>query len=386
MILNKLQRPINPQNFIPCIDGFRFFAIITVCILHVNNFYGRSIGYDYYQNVNDTNSWSWFINRCGLGVELFFAISGFVIAMPFLQHYFENKENPRLKSYFLRRLTRLEVPYLLSCILIYSCYIYTTQFNFFSEIGHLLSAMTYTHSLIYGVWPPFNPVIWSLEVEIQFYILAPWLIKFIYKGKNHVSRYVKIAILMAITLYLRHLENELATIHLRQSVFSMLHYFLIGFIVAEIYIRKKEILFRKHFIWDFLAVCSFYALFKYAWYPNQLYFCMALLLIFISIFKSYVMNWICTRNIIFVIGGMCYTIYLLHYPLFHFFGKLTAHFNPFQYYYHNLLVQILFLFPLIFVVCSIYFILIEKPCMNRNWPQSLITFFRTRLSIKYKTK
>ena len=48
---SKLQRPINPQKFIACIDGFRFFAIFTVCLLHLNNYYGRSINYDYYQGV-----------------------------------------------------------------------------------------------------------------------------------------------------------------------------------------------------------------------------------------------------------------------------------------------------------------------------------------------
>ena len=74
-IFEKLHRPINPAGYITEIDGFRFFAIFTVCLLHLNNFFGRSIGYDYYQGVKDINSWSWFINRCGLGVELFFLSS-----------------------------------------------------------------------------------------------------------------------------------------------------------------------------------------------------------------------------------------------------------------------------------------------------------------------
>lgn len=44
-IFEKLHRPINPAGYITEIDGFRFFAIFTVCLLHLNNFFGRSIGY-----------------------------------------------------------------------------------------------------------------------------------------------------------------------------------------------------------------------------------------------------------------------------------------------------------------------------------------------------
>ena len=46
-IFEKLHRPINPAGYITEIDGFRFFAIFTVCLLHLNNFFGRSIGYDF---------------------------------------------------------------------------------------------------------------------------------------------------------------------------------------------------------------------------------------------------------------------------------------------------------------------------------------------------
>lgn len=373
MILNKLQRPVNPKSFIACIDGFRFFAIFTVCLLHLNNYYGRSVGYDYYQGVRDVNSWSWFINRCGLGVELFFAISGFVIALPFFQHYLNGKEKPSLKSYFYRRLTRLEVPFLLSCILIYSAYIWQKQIGFGEEIGHLLAAMTYTHTFVYGFWPPFNSVIWSLETEIQFYIIAPWLIAFLFAGRNVYFRYAKLILIAAFSLYLRtHYIAELEAWHLHRSVLACLHYFLIGFVIADIYIQRKSFLQKRHILWDIIGVVCFYLLFKYAWASNQTYFCIALLLLFISIFKGCVLNWFCSQKLVYITGGMCYTIYLLHYPLLHFIGKATAHIHPFGSFYPNLMAQAALLLPIVFIVCSCYFVLIEKPCMNKNWPRLLV--------------
>ena len=384
-IFEKLHRPINPAGYITEIDGFRFFAIFTVCLLHLNNFFGRSIGYDYYQGVKDINSWSWFINRCGLGVELFFAISGFVIALPFFRHYLEGSKKPSLKQYFYRRLTRLEVPFILSCVIIYLAYAITSQTNILADINHLFASITYTHTLIYGVWPPFNPVIWSLEVEIQFYVLAPWLILFLFSGSGKYSWYIRITILFCFSLILKgFFYNELKQLHLHLSILNHLHYFLVGFTIAYLFLRQKELLYRKYFIWDIVGSICFYLLFNFIWNPNQLYFCIALFLLFLSVFKGYFINWICRRKVLYIIGGMCYTIYLLHYPLFHFTGKLTKKILPFDFYYSNYLIQATLLLPIVFTICCCYYILIEKPCMNKNWPQTLnakikrITYFKIK--------
>jgi peptidoglycan/LPS O-acetylase OafA/YrhL len=145
-----LKRPINKESFLPEIDGLRFPAILSVSLLHLNNFYGRNINYDYYQNVNDINSWSWFVNRFGLGVEIFFAISGFIIVLPFIKNSVVNNYKLSIRTYFIKRLTRLEVPFIISCIIFYVAYIIGFQYNFFDDLGHFLATITYTHVLIYG--------------------------------------------------------------------------------------------------------------------------------------------------------------------------------------------------------------------------------------------
>ena len=86
-ILEKIKRPVDPKLFIKEIDGLRFLAILTVFMLHLNNYVSRSVGRNFNAGISDVFSWDWFINRFGFGVEIFFAISGFVISLPFLRHY-----------------------------------------------------------------------------------------------------------------------------------------------------------------------------------------------------------------------------------------------------------------------------------------------------------
>jgi peptidoglycan/LPS O-acetylase OafA/YrhL len=75
---------------------------------------------------------------------------------------------------------------------------------------------------------------------------------------------------------------------------------------------------------------------------------------------------------------MCYTIYLFHYPIAFAAMKLTRRFTVGENYDVNLLVQITLLFPIILVLCAIFFVLIERPCMHKDWPQRLWAWMRRR--------
>ena len=107
-ILEKIKRPVDPKLFIKEIDGLRFLAILTVFMLHLNNYVSRSVGRNFNAGISDFFSWDWFINRFGFGVEIFFAISGFVISLPFLRHYMYHEKKTELKVYYRRRFSRIK--------------------------------------------------------------------------------------------------------------------------------------------------------------------------------------------------------------------------------------------------------------------------------------
>ncbi|MDD3062869.1 MAG: acyltransferase [Massilibacteroides sp.] len=382
-ISRRFKRPVSSKNFIPEIDGLRFFAIFTVFLLHLNNYVGRSLNYDYYEGVRDVNSWSWFINRSGLGVEVFFAISGFIISLPFLKHYVLLSKKPSISTYFYRRLTRLEIPFLISCILFYIGYLYSYDKDFGKEIGHFFATITYTHEFFYGKWAPFNPVTWSLEVEIQFYIVAPLLLKLIFKPKSEIISFLIFLFFLSVPLIFRQYFYELLkSYHLHMSILIFLPYFLIGIVVAFLYIKYPSFFKKKNIIWDIIGVSSIYSLFYFAWRANQSYFCLSLFLFFISTFKGVLLNKIFNIKGIFLVGGMCYTLYLLHYPLIHFFGSFTLKIINSNNFITSYIFQLILISPFILGSCICYYLLIEKPCMDKNWPNKLHNKIKKCLNIK----
>src|SRR3954462_11306684 len=105
----KFRRITYSTSYLPEIDGLRFLAIFSVVvIMHISyylneKFYGGDFVYNHY--------WKNFIIEGGVGVPLFFVISGFILALPFAKWRLNGERQVRLKNYYLRRVTRLEPPY-----------------------------------------------------------------------------------------------------------------------------------------------------------------------------------------------------------------------------------------------------------------------------------
>jgi peptidoglycan/LPS O-acetylase OafA/YrhL len=85
------------------------------------------------------------------------------------------------------------------------------------------------------------------------------------------------------------------------------------------------------------------------------------------IFRKFVSNpWIA------VIGGMCYSIYLLHFALMAVFFKLSRRLLLFRFdYLTNYMIQILVVGVPILLFSVAFFMLVERPCMDPNWPGKL---------------
>ena len=165
-------------QFIPEIDGLRFFAIVTVVIFHLTTALTEQWANAALQ-ISTSDSWfDWTYIRLDLGVKVFFSISGMVLALPFWRQIIDNRFDISIKDYFIRRLKRLEPPYIISLTLFFIGQLAAGLLIFSEGIKSYLVGLIYGHTLVFSKGSPINPVSWSLETEAQFYILVPLLFIF----------------------------------------------------------------------------------------------------------------------------------------------------------------------------------------------------------------
>src|SRR5207302_4955600 len=150
------------------------------------------------------------------GVELFFGISGFILGVPFASRYLLNAPKVNLKQYFIRRLTRLEPPYFLALFAHAAMQSVVGHRTLSKLTPHLLASFVYMHNLIFGGFPgAVNGAGWSLEVEVQFYVLVP-LLSLLF---SITHAFVRRGVILAMMLAVGFLSNPLyRSLHLHYSI------------------------------------------------------------------------------------------------------------------------------------------------------------------------
>jgi len=100
-----------------------------------------------------------------------------------------------------------------------------------------------------------------------------------------------------------------------------------------------------------------------------------ILLLYIAAFQGVVINRFVTNPWIATVGGMCYTIYLLHNYIIAALGMVTESVSPGSAFSVRLLIQFLLMTPIVIVISALYFRFIERPCMQADWPRRLKSKF-----------
>lgn len=378
MAFYSLRRITSGGKFIPEIDGLRFVAIASVVISHVQFLLVERSGM--------ASSGNWLfraVNHGWRGVNLFFVLSGFILALPFAEHRLDGGPRISLKKYFRRRLTRLEPPYFVCMVFI--CLLFASSGHdgqtgqFWTQ--HLAASLIYCHNIIYGTASLLNGVAWSLEVEIQFYCIVP-LITWIFAIRNKNLR--RFLIVAAILLAGINQQAWLSNPRVYMSIAGQIQYFLAGFLLADIYLiewhRKNE----PHWVWDLIAVVAM----SIACYADGAAFYVAfpflLLALCSAAFRSVLLNRILTRPVITIVGGMCYSIYLLHFIVISNALRSISPIFKGESYYIYLPLQVGMMTFLVAVLSTVYFITIERPCMRSDWPQRLWNLLLARPPLEFQ--
>ncbi|MBV6429686.1 MAG: hypothetical protein KIPDCIKN_04261 [Haliscomenobacter sp.] len=371
--LTSFRRTTSTGQYLTEIDGLRFLAIFPVLVQHLSE---RLMRY----TPLDAEAWQandpsvFYASRGTVGVFLFFAISGFILALPFIKHFADPPGAPlRLKAYFLRRLTRLEPPYILWMSIFFAVLLLRGTYPAPVAFAHYMASLFYAHNLAFSDYSWINPVAWSLEVEVQFYLLAPLLTAAFFSIRPKQIRRAALAAALIGAIAAQQLPG-MDAMPWKATLAGQLPHFLAGFILADFYWfdwSKKPV--RTRYLWDALAVAGLFAM-PFSWsgeLGKSLVFALALLAVLVAAFKGRLMRQLLQTPLLAVIGGMCYTIYLIHLPLMELLVRYTAQWSLPGGHLPNLAFQMALVVPIVLALSALFFLAFEKPFMHKNWMKNL---------------
>lgn len=372
-IAQSLSRVTSTGDLIPEVDGLRFIAIFVVVFHHLVSIYlpvsGRMPQMHTYADWMTASDQSWLIRLayCGhFGVQLFFVISGFILALPFAKRAFNNLPAPDLKGYYLRRVTRIEPPYVI-CLLLLFFFFWLESGDTAARLPNLLASLVYSHGLIFGRESLINGVTWSLEIEIQFYLLVPFLVR-IFRWRNAAMRRATLvaAILGGAFLSLNVIYPS-GSSRLALSFLNFSHYFLTGFLLADLYLSYAGRERKKTFAWDAVTVASAALMLATLMWFGTLYYLLPLMIgvFYVGCYLGRLSNAFVRLRWIVILGGMCYTIYLYHVTLI---GQAFVHTGKWtslaRFFSTDFGMQAALILPVLLVICAWLFVVSEKPFMR----------------------
>ncbi len=380
-IIRIFRRVTSGGQYIPEIDGLRFIAIVSVMVYHIGVMTIIHVSNHAYPAFRVLHLFRRMLFHGDRGVAIFFAISGFVLGIPFARAYLLGAQKVSIKQYFLRRLTRLEPPYVLSQLIRLFPVMAARGLTFMLILPHFIAGLFYVHMIIYHTAPVVQIVGWSLEIEIQFYLLVPLIAPLFFRESALIRRCLLLGFLFLYgAVLLRIADGTIPfppgsdaplTTFLNATIIFWIRYFVAGFVVADLYLTVMPKL-QNHWIWDALsAACWFlvFAIGKAAW---NFWGPFILILAFFGAFKGVQLVRFFRFSLVGIVGGMCYSIYLTHSLALQGFYNIYMRVSPnIRGILPRLIIAEIFILPALVAVGAVFFLLIERPCMDRRWPNRL---------------
>lgn len=310
------------------INGLRGFAILSVLYYHV---FSRLIPPGYKSRIYAGITILPFthLSSAWLGVNLFFLLSGFVLAYP----YFLGKRGftapSDFKEFYLRRAKRMLPLYYFSVVF---CIVFISQRVSLPEFPReALLLATVTFNFTKDMWfPSYNWVLWSLGIEVWFSVIFPFLIISIRK----FGIYKVLVIVLVASLVTRIIGNaEIYNIGspllnpVKDSLLGRLDEFLWGMFLCYVYVNKREWSTKTPTSIPLLAGITMITLACFSWdyvrlkilthgfipYINPILDIGFVLLAWsLLIMKDNPIRWLFSNYFVQLLGVMCYSIYIWH--------------------------------------------------------------------------
>lgn len=168
-------------NRLAILDTVRAFAVLAV-VVHHTWYVAGSPALPVDLGVK-TISLGFAFSGAGLGVDIFFVLSGFLLSMPWHRAELKGAPRPALGRYFLRRFLRIVPPYwfmlLVMGLLLAGTTIPWTAIGSSDGLEALLAHVFFVQYLFpatSGGFAAVNGSVWTLTIEMIFYIVLPLMV------------------------------------------------------------------------------------------------------------------------------------------------------------------------------------------------------------------
>lgn len=320
------------------LDLLRLLLALSVVFLHLNHLIDNQL-------VNTLGDIFHYISASA--VPSFFIISGFLIYMSYerassLRSYFANRFLRLYPAYFLLILACAILMGLVSDMLLTDYYSLATLkyfiYNalFLNFMAPNLPGVFESHNLTIV-----NGALWSLKIEVMFYLAVPLLFKVL---ESHKSIIYMIVIYILSFLYITTIESISAQNPKYLSLISQLPAQM-SYFIAGIFCYKYYSLIVKWKI--YIIPISLAGLIYDMVYLKPLLLSFLLVLIFIDF--RYVLS-------LKKIGDLSYGVYIYHFPLIHLFIYFGYTFAT--------ATEVSFLFVIILFISFLSWKLIERPSLE----------------------
>lgn len=366
LIEQVFSRKTSSGKVISEIDGLRALAIFMVVYYH---FYCY-LKYNSIELVQKIPLWlQTILSHGNSGVPIFFTISGFILTLPFAKHILFQEKKVNLRSYLLRRITRLQPTYIIILFGISTYYILIGKFSTSTILTHAVASGFYIHNILYDSGSIINYVAWSLEIEFQFYLLLPLMAAVFYLSPLF-RRLCLITLIMSAPLIQTYFHLSML------SLFGCYQYFLAGILCADFYLQRE-----KHFnsylttTIIILVIASFFTLSMVddITIIQQILYSLASFIIVYGVLNAQILKDTLSLTPFTTTGTISYTLYLIHFQLIAVLGSIIV----LMYQKTNSLSLVMFLilisYIIIWTISGMAFLLIEKPFMNQKWYEPIVS-------------
>ncbi|MFM2164374.1 MAG: hypothetical protein RL325_811 [Planctomycetota bacterium] len=376
------------------LDGLRAVAILPVVLFHATlSLYLKGAEGQVSAVTGDADVFrsplGWTVAHGFLGVQLFFVISGFVVVLPFARARLLGERPPSLARYYLKRVTRIEPPYIIALAAFFGGTLVIAPQN--AHWQDYLAGLFYLRTALFGDEPWAFFISWSLEIEVQFYLLAP-LIAAVFWIRSDAARRGLLVLLTAVSAaFAAEVRRSgtaeaplLGPLQHGSWLGSEIAFFLVGVLVADLWTTRELRTGGRvsDWRWDALwlaglaaVLASYRALEETSWGIALLLG--GLLVMTLGAFRSAAVRRVLSVPLVSAVGGACYTIYLFHFLLVSLAGRFIAPHTTTHFERNVLLIALPFA-AAVTLACLCLFPFVERPFMFGDWPQRIARSVRER--------